>query len=131
MSAQIDSHRLTANDIRAKKGGEPTYRQLSPEWWTNGWLAQLSGAAVITWLAYQDESGKESDFVWLTPDQSSQRYGLSIDTRKKGLRELRDAGLMEHKRVRRSEAFAAERSITKYRLVHERLASPAPAAAQK
>ena len=112
----------------AEKGGEPTYRQLSPEWWTNGWLAQLSGAAVVTWLIYQDESGKRFDFVWLTPDQSSQRYGLSIDTRKKGLRELRDVGLVEHKRVRHSEAFAAERSITKYRLVHERLVSPAPAA---
>ena len=110
----------------AATGGAPSYRKLAPEWWTNGWLAQLSGAAIVTWLAYQDESGIRSDFVWLTPQQSSFRYGLSIDTRKKGLKELRNAGLVEHKRVRNSEAFAAERSITKYRLLSERLGSPAP-----
>jgi hypothetical protein len=112
--------------LTAVKGGEPTYRQMSHEWWTNGWIAELDGASIVTWLVYQDESGKQSDFVWLTPDQSLLRYGLSIDTRKKGLRQLRNVGLVEHKRVRHSEAFAAERSITKYRLVPQRLAAPAP-----
>jgi hypothetical protein len=110
----------------ATKGGEPTYRQMSNQWWTNGWLAELSGAAIVSWLVYQDESGERSDFVWLTPEQSLLRYGLSVDTRKKGLRELRNVGLVEHKRVRHSEAFSAERSITKYRLVPQRLTDPAP-----
>ncbi len=110
----------------AEKGGEPTYRQLSPTWWTNGWIARLSGAAIITWLVYQDESGTRSDFVWLTPDQSKQRYALSTDSRKKGLSELRSLGLIELKRVRHSEAFDSERSITKYRLVANRLAGAAP-----
>lgn len=116
----------TKPGLTAEKGGEPIYRRLSANWWTNGWLAQLSAAAIVTWLVYQDETGVRSDYVWLTPGQSSQRYGLSIDTRKKGLRELRDVGLIEHKRVRHSEAFSVERSITKYRLVPAQLGTVAP-----
>ncbi len=105
-------------------GGRPTYRKLEPTWWTNGWLATLSGAAVTIFLAYRNAAGNmRGPPPWITPSVTKNRYGMSNDTRQKGLRELRDWGLITAHRSRQREAFGSDRTIARYALNLDRLAT--------
>lgn len=73
------------------------YVQMPDTLWTNGWLATLSGAALAMLLVLYVELGRREPSttdVWFSPSQALKLYGLSEDTRSKGLRELRAAGLI-------------------------------------
>lgn len=73
------------------------YIQLPDTLWTNGWLATLSGAALAMLLVLYTELGRRDPSttdLWFSPAQALKLYGLSEDTRSKGLRELRAAGLI-------------------------------------
>jgi hypothetical protein len=101
--------------------GVPTYRRLAPEFWTNGWIAALGGASLVVWLAFLDEQGKSEEPGWLSPSQTRNRYGISDDTRKKGLAELKSFGLITPKRGWHREPFHHDFPVIRYRLNHQAL----------
>lgn len=73
------------------------YIQIPDTLWTNGWVATLSGAALAMLLVLFAELGQKDASktdIWFSPSQAKKIYGLSEDTRSKGLRELRGAGII-------------------------------------
>lgn len=104
------------------------YIQLPDTLWTNGWIATLSGAAIAMLLVLfaergTDKSGKE---LWFSPKRADQLYGLSEDTRSKGLRELRAAGLVTARRRAASRnALDTRRVRNTYKLVDASFDEPA------
>lgn len=96
---------------------QPSYRKLDPSWWTNGWMAALSGAALITWLTFLDDEGANLNTPrWISTSQTKTKYALSPDTRKKGIGELLDWNLLARSIRPQREAFLTARPITSYRL---------------
>ena len=96
------------------------YIQIPDTLWTNGWLATLSGAALAMLLVLYVELGQddpESTDLWFSPSRADRLYGLSEDTRSKGLRELRAAGLVSSRRKPASRnALDFRRMRNTYRL---------------
>lgn len=73
------------------------YIQIPDTLWTNGWVATLSGAALAMLLVLFAELGQKDASktdIWFSPSRAKETYGLSEDTRSKGLRELRGAGII-------------------------------------
>jgi len=71
------------------------YVQLDAAFWTEGWVAELSGAAVAMMLAcLYEQRGRDGGEIWISPRMGRERYDLSDETRSKGLRELTDQGLL-------------------------------------
>ncbi|MFC0029502.1 hypothetical protein ACFFMM_08195 [Micromonospora chaiyaphumensis] len=71
------------------------YVQLKREFWTEGWITHLSGAAVSMYLAaLHEERGKTGEAVWISPRIGRELYDLSDETRGKGLGELVNLGLL-------------------------------------
>jgi hypothetical protein len=65
------------------------YVQLDARFWTEGWIAELSGAAIAMYLAcLHEERGRPAEEIWVSPQVGRERYDLSEETRNKGLREL-------------------------------------------
>ena len=72
------------------------YVQLDAGFWTRGWVAELSGAAVAMMLAcLYEQRGRDDGEIWISPRMGRERYDLSDETRNKGLRELTDQGLLD------------------------------------
>jgi len=121
------------NRLRSKKpaslADEHRYIQLPNELWTNGWLSLLSGAAIAMLLVLYTELGNRptaTTDLWFSPSQADQRFGLSEDTRSKGLRELRAAGLITaRRRSVATDTFDFQRLRNVYHLEPERLQQPA------
>lgn len=110
-----------SSPIAPKPTASPTYRKLEPTFWTNGWMAVLSGAALVIWLAYLDERGASDEAGWLSPSQTRERYSISDDTRKKGLAELKSFGLISPLHGWHREPFAHQFPVVRYRLNPSRL----------
>jgi hypothetical protein len=111
---------------------QPKYRRLDEAWWTKGWMAALSGAALVTWLAFLDDEGAEiGSSRWISTSQTKTKYALSLDTRKKGIGELLDWGLLDKSIGKPREAFVTSRPITSYRLDRHVLNSRQPNRKQK
>lgn len=90
------------------------YIQLPDLLWTNGWIATLSGAALAMLLVLFGELGQknpETTDLWFSPSRAKKIYGLSEDTRSKGLRELRAAKVVSARRK------AASRDVLDFRRV--------------
>jgi hypothetical protein len=120
------------NRLRHKKpatrADQHRYIQLPDTLWTNGWIQVLSGAAVAMLLVLYVELGnkKPDSNLWFSPSQADLRYGLSEDTRSKGLRELRAAGLVTARRQPVAvDTFDFQRLRNVYRLETNRLEEPA------
>jgi hypothetical protein len=72
------------------------YVQLDARFWTNGWVTELSGAAVAMYLAcLHEQRGRTTEAIWISPRAGRERYDLSDETRNKGFRELTDWGLLD------------------------------------
>jgi len=71
------------------------YVQLDARFWTEGWVAELSGAAIAMYLACLYEQRGRGGEIWVSPRMGRERYDLSDETRNKGLRELADQGLLD------------------------------------
>lgn len=101
------------------------YIQLPDSLWTNGWLATLSGAALAMLLVLFVELGQDDPTtkdLWFSPSRAEKLYGLSEDTRSKGLRELRAADLVTARRRSASrDALDFKRVRNTYRLRLNRL----------
>ncbi|MFF3343563.1 hypothetical protein [Streptomyces flavidovirens] len=68
---------------------EHLYVQLPAGLWINGWITELSGAAIAMYLVLlHEQRGEDKKQVWLSPRIGDERYALSDDTRRKGLTEL-------------------------------------------
>lgn len=88
-------------DKKSAHTGLHRYIQLPDTLWTNGWIQMLSGAAVAMSLVLYTQLGNKNPSnadLWFSPGQADLKYGLSEDTRTKGLRELRAAGLITARR---------------------------------
>ncbi|MFF4891444.1 hypothetical protein [Micromonospora chersina] len=84
-------HRKRSQEQREKH----FYVQLKREFWTEGWISHLSGAAISMYLAaLHEERGKTGEAVWISPRIGRERYDLSDETRGKGLGELVNLGLL-------------------------------------
>jgi hypothetical protein len=62
------------------------YVKIPPVFWTNGWIAVLSGRAVamlLTLLAERADKPETAE-VWLSPGEAALRVGLSEESRSKG-----------------------------------------------
>jgi hypothetical protein len=88
------------------------YVQLDARFWTEGWITELSGAAVAMYLALlYEQRGRPGEAIWISPGAGRERYDLSDETRNKGLRELTDWGLLTlGRRPVPSTSFFDERS---------------------
>lgn len=113
---------------RARGSGQEwrhRYIQLPDTLWTNGWMATLSGAALAMLLVLFAELGQRNAAttdLWFSPSQALKVYGLSEDTRSKGLRELRAAELVTaRKRAASRDALDFRRLRNTYRLNLEKL----------
>lgn len=101
------------------------YIQLPDTLWTNGWLSVLSGPALAMLLVLHSELGRRdpgSTDIWFSPARAKQLFGLSEDTRSKGLRELRAAGLVSaRRRSATRDVLDFKRVRNTYRLEYARL----------
>jgi hypothetical protein len=65
------------------------YIRVPTAMWQNGWIVTLSGTALAMWLVLADlQGGRETQDVWVQPDEARERYRLSEDTFTKGISEL-------------------------------------------
>ncbi len=82
---------------RAQKDREQHfYVKLDARLWTEGWITELSGAAIAMLLAcLYEQRGRPDEPIWISPRVGRERYDLSDETRNKGFRELVDKGLLE------------------------------------
>ncbi len=111
-----------------ESGGVPSYRRIQSTWWTNGWIAGLSGRALMFWMVLMDESGNESrqKEVWLSQSQKTQKYGISPYMSQRALHEQTHHGLIRTRRKMRSEAFGVKTSRTEISLSSQRLSRGIP-----
>lgn len=100
------------------------YIQIPDTLWTNGWVATLSGAALAMLLVLFAELGQKDASktdIWFSPSQAKKIYGLSEDTRSKGLRELRGAGIITaRKRSASRDVLDFRRLRNMYRIEFDR-----------
>jgi hypothetical protein len=87
------------NRLRQDRASASAHRyvRLPSELWTNGWISVLSGAGLAMLLVLYRELGPRvtrGEQIWISPQLAADRYALSSDTRTKGQRELRNAGLL-------------------------------------
>jgi hypothetical protein len=100
------------------------YLQIAPAFWTSGWFAALSGAALAMYLVLLcEQSGQDaSRELWFSPDQARLKYALSADTRSAGLSELRRVGLVDvRRRPVASDIFDVQRFRNVYLLQPDKL----------
>jgi hypothetical protein len=107
----------------APTGGAPSYRNLQHQWWTNGWLAGLSGRAIAFWLVLLDEvpGGDTARPLWMAESVTTNRYAFSPHMRQAAMRELADFALISRQRKMRSEAFKVKSSRTEISMFVPRL----------
>lgn len=117
----VARHRKRSTDQREKH----FYVQLKREFWTEGWISHLSGAAVAMYLAaLHEERGKTGEAVWISPRIGRERYDLSDETRGKGLAELVNLGLLnlEKRPVPQASFDERYRARNVYRVIPNGLA---------
>jgi hypothetical protein len=113
------------------EGARHLYVQIPGTFWTSGYFALLSSAGVALYLILLDQYGPglvddAPRSVWFSPKVFAERYALSDDTRAKGLRDLRDLGLLTIKRQAiNPDDFDLERVRNVYTLRPAALNSPA------
>ncbi|MFC8201746.1 hypothetical protein ACFUTV_41165 [Streptomyces sp. NPDC057298] len=71
------------------------YVQIPAGLWTNGWISELSGAAIAMFMVLLHERRGDSKQVWISPRIGRELYDLSDETRRKGLTELADHRLIK------------------------------------
>lgn len=106
---------------------EHFYLQIPATFWTNGYMAELTGAGLAFYLILLDQYGPGKHEpplqpVWFSPSVLRSRYGLSDDTRAKGMHDLNNLGLITiSRRPVTPDAFDLERLRNTYTLIPETL----------
>ncbi|WP_134738562.1 hypothetical protein [Nocardioides sp. 503] len=103
------------------------YVRIPPTFWTNGWMATLSAAALAMYMVLLvEDSGSTKDELWFSPNEAQKRYAISDDTRSKGLNELRRAGVITvQRRPIASDVFDVMRFRNTYSFLPDALQSVA------
>ena len=97
------------------------YTKMPAQVWTNGWMAQLSGAGIAVLLTLL-RSSDTTEEIWYSPDFARSTFGFSEDTRTTGLRELERLGAVERHRRTVGGDFDQRR----YRNTYTLTLGPAP-----
>jgi hypothetical protein len=82
-----------------RRGRSDLYIRIPVGLWVEGWIAALSGPALATLLIYTQMKASQArdrkdDAVWLSLDLAVKRFGVSEDTRYRGLKELKELGVV-------------------------------------
>lgn len=80
--------------LREPERDERGYFRVPDAFWTSGLCAQLSGAALSMYLICLSVGWREEQPFWFSGKAFKDRFGLSDSTRKKGLRELVELGVL-------------------------------------
>lgn len=77
--------------------GTTSYFRVPESLWSTGLLAKLSGAGLAMYLIAMSRGGwGNQPSFWISPSLFAEQYGLGDSTRKKGLKELVDFGVVTH-----------------------------------
>lgn len=90
------------------------------EFWTNGWILELSTTAVALLLVLRDALGGLSAPEYI-PTYKQRRYGLSSDTWTKAIKELSGYGLLTVGRESQGSTYDYQRMRNTYLLDWDRL----------
>lgn len=93
------------------------------EFWTRGWLLELSTTAVALLLVLRDALGGRTAPQYI-PTDKQRRYGLSSDTWTKASKELRRYGLLTVGREAQGSTYDYQRMRNTYLLDVDRLKEP-------
>lgn len=93
-----DNHPYSFPD--PKKGD--SYFRVPRTLWTTGMIHEMSGRALALYLITLSHAGWGEREFWINQSLFAERYGLGETTRKKGLKELVDLGVLEIASVSRS-----------------------------
>lgn len=74
------------------------YFRVPNELWLNGYIGNMSGAALAMYLVLLAESRGSRKDVWLSPRAMEDLYGISPSTRTKGVAMLKELGLVTVKK---------------------------------
>lgn len=75
--------------------GATSYFRVPESFWASGLCSKLSGAGLSMYLIAMSRAGwGNQPSFWLSPSRFAEEYGLGDSTRKKGLRELVDLGVV-------------------------------------
>ncbi|MFF4869370.1 hypothetical protein [Streptomyces sp. NPDC000961] len=102
---------------------EGRYVGMPVEFWTRGWLLQLSPTATALLFALREALGGHSEPRYIHTARR-QRYNLSSDTWTKGRKELEAQGLLTVKREPQGDFYDFTRLRNAYQLTLERLDHP-------
>lgn len=83
--------------IEEGREGQTSYFRVPETFWSTGLCASLSGAGIAMYLIALSRAGwGDNPSFWISPSRFGEEYGLGDSTRKKGLRELVDQGVLTH-----------------------------------
>lgn len=75
------------------------YVQVPTALWVQGWMAALHGPGLAMLLVLLAQaSGRDHENLWFSPGFADERFHLSEETRKRGLDQLRELGLVTVKK---------------------------------
>lgn len=95
-------YRLPSTAYTKKRQSGATPNQLAPEMyfkvptklWTQGYIQDMTGPALVMLLILLAEKGGEGEPVWFSTTEFPRRYSISSNSRATGTRELRELGLL-------------------------------------
>ncbi len=104
-----------------------TWVNLPVTFWTNGWIVRLSGRAIALLLILSELVGEKDreQGAHVRPDRARLQYGLSEDTWTRGVKELKEAGIIIVTREKHGELWDFVRLRNKYKVIHSRFDTPA------
>lgn len=111
----------TARRRKVKPAGllRHNYFKVDANWWKSGQIQQLKGPglAILLILLSEDTPLRRETGIWISPSNFQQRYGLSVDTRKVGLKQLQDLKLISASAQLQQDVFVQNRRRVFYELV--------------
>ncbi|MBJ7321687.1 MAG: hypothetical protein JHC70_05010 [Rhodococcus sp.] len=110
----------TARRRKVKPAGllRHNYFKVDAKWWKSGQIQQLKGPglAMLLILLSEDTPLRRETGIWISPSNFQQRYGLSVDTRKVGLKQLQDHRLISATAQLQQDVFVQNRRRVFYEL---------------
>lgn len=73
------------------------YFKIPGKLWTNGYIQELSGPAMVMLMIFLAEQAGEGERVWFSTEEFPKRYNISHKTRAAGTAELVERGLLKVK----------------------------------
>jgi hypothetical protein len=96
------------------------------DFYSKGWILELSPVATVVLLALMDLHGKSDEGPYVLLGDRRKRYGISHDSWTKGSKDLRGYNLLDVSRDIRGDDFQYARPRNTYQLKLEFMSSLAP-----